>query len=177
MTKTSDLMYLIASGGVEDDFDGIDYITASTLISKYEVRECKKCTALIANDLAYGRKASKVGKDICEECEFDYVFKYMTPDERARWHEAQVAKSVLADKEHNEAAKEYRRCETCNVFITEGFVVGSGALYYCNYHPPVWWEELTAKNPDGDDENYWTEWDYGFPEGHDATCHLENNNA
>jgi hypothetical protein len=38
------------------------------LTIKYNVRECKICTALIANNLDYGRKASKSDKDICEIC-------------------------------------------------------------------------------------------------------------
>tara|TARA_R110000824_G_scaffold43758_3_gene127666 strand:+ start:440 stop:622 length:183 start_codon:yes stop_codon:yes gene_type:complete len=35
---------------------------------KNNVRECKKCTSLIADSLTYGRKASSRDSDICEIC-------------------------------------------------------------------------------------------------------------
>lgn len=34
-----------------------------------EVRECKVCTALIADDRAYGRKASRRDANVCECCD------------------------------------------------------------------------------------------------------------
>ena len=97
----------------------------------------------------------------------------MTSAEKAAWYSDTVAKAQLKDKEHNEEAKEYRRCETCDAFLTEGYVIENGSMYFCNNHEPSWWKEFIAENPDGSDDTYWTEWEYGFPEGHDATCHLD----
>ena len=48
-----------------------------------------------------------------------------------------------------------RRCETCNVFLTEGYVIGGGEEYFCNDHEPVYFKELYT---DGGD-TYWTQWD------------------
>ena len=39
------------------------------VLKEFEVRECKACTALIANDGRYGRKANKADKNVCECCE------------------------------------------------------------------------------------------------------------
>ena len=41
----------------------------SDMLVEFEVRECKVCTSLIANDRNYGRKASKTDSDVCEVCE------------------------------------------------------------------------------------------------------------
>ena len=56
-----------------------------------------------------------------------------------------------------EDAKEYRHCQTCKVFMTEGFVIEGGVEYFCNDHEPSWFKEAYEANPDGD--TYWTEWD------------------
>ena len=57
--------------------------------------------------------------------------------------------------EQLEVSLEYRRCETCNVFLTEGYVIGGGEEYFCNDHEPVYFKELYT---DGGD-TYWTQWD------------------
>jgi len=40
-----------------------------TTLEAAKVRECVNCTALIANDVRFGRKASKAVADVCEVCE------------------------------------------------------------------------------------------------------------
>jgi hypothetical protein len=39
------------------------------MLEKFGVRECKVCTALIANDRRYGRKANQMDENVCECCE------------------------------------------------------------------------------------------------------------
>jgi hypothetical protein len=48
---------------------GVDELSWDDLLTRFEVRECKVCMALIANDGRYGRKANKVDKNVCECCE------------------------------------------------------------------------------------------------------------
>ena len=61
------------------------------------------------------------------------------------------------DQAATEVAQEYRRCETCNVFLTEGYVMGGGEEYYCNDHEPPQFQALYDADPDGD--TYWTQWE------------------
>ena len=48
---------------------GTDEQSWSDMLAEFEVRECKICTALIANDGRYGRKANQADKNVCECCE------------------------------------------------------------------------------------------------------------
>lgn len=41
---------------------------STEVIKKYEVRECRVCTHLIANDLKYGRAANATDATLCSEC-------------------------------------------------------------------------------------------------------------
>ena len=59
--------------------------------------------------------------------------------------------------EQLEVSLEYRRCKTCNVFLTEGYVIGGGEEYFCNNHEPEYFKNLFDADPDGD--TYWTQWD------------------
>ena len=59
--------------------------------------------------------------------------------------------------EEKEVADEYRRCETCNVFLTEGYVIEGGQEYSCNDHEPSWFNATYEEDPDGD--TYWTTWE------------------
>jgi len=61
------------------------------------------------------------------------------------------------DQAATEVAQEYRRCEACNVFLTEGYVIGGGEEYYCNDHEPPQFQALYDADPDGD--TYWTQWE------------------
>ena len=64
---------------------------------------------------------------------------------------------MLMTTETDKIAQEYRRCETCKVFLTEGYVIEGGFTYFCNDHEPPWFKEAYEANPDGD--TYWTNWD------------------
>jgi len=52
---------------------------------------------------------------------------------------------------------EIRRCDTCNVAMSEGYVIGGGEEYFCDDHEPEYFKNLFDADPDGD--TYWTEWE------------------
>jgi len=52
---------------------------------------------------------------------------------------------------------EIRRCDTCNVAMSEGYVIAGGEEYFCNDHEPEYFKNLFDADPDGD--TYWTEWE------------------
>ena len=61
LDKLFQVVYTVALGGV-------DMWITDAVREQYAVRECKVCTALIANDRRYGRKANKVDRNVCECC-------------------------------------------------------------------------------------------------------------
>tara|TARA_Y100000310_G_C20403753_1_gene678654 strand:+ start:105 stop:518 length:414 start_codon:yes stop_codon:yes gene_type:complete len=65
--------------------------------------------------------------------------------------------SVHIEKEQEERELSYHYCETCHLFLSEGFVINGGEEYFCNAHEPTYFKELYEADPDGD--TYWTQWD------------------
>ena len=51
------------------------------VVDKYQVRECRKCTSMIANDLEYGRAANAGDITICSECSLcTHIYVLPPPD-------------------------------------------------------------------------------------------------
>jgi len=69
----------------------------------------------------------------------------------------EIASANYSKAKQAETTKAWRLCETCKVFLVEGFVINGGESYYCNDHEPSWFKAVYGADPDGD--TYWTQWD------------------
>ena len=53
------------------------------VVDEYQVRECRKCTSMVANDLKYGRAANVRDATICSECSLcSHIYMLPPPNGR-----------------------------------------------------------------------------------------------
>ena len=119
--------------------------------------------------IALGDSAMAVEEVNHAKHHLDKIFSYLGDDARMDAMrntttctlETPYCKGNKEEKEERaeqlEVSLEYRRCEICNVFLTEGYVIGGGEEYFCNAHEPEYFKKLYDADPDGD--TYWTEWE------------------
>lgn len=69
---------------------------------------------------------------------------------------------LLDDAPAVEEGPNTRRCDHCNVVMTEGYCIDGGANYYCT--DPCLYANMTEAEyldlyDDGEGDTYWTTWD------------------
>lgn len=97
--------------------------------------------------------------------------KYMGSETKAR----ERFKEYLKDNERNKSSsllgfetwvenncEVMRECDECKKDMEEGYVIGGGQAYYCTdkcLHKHYSKEEWTKMHKEGDEYNYWTQWE------------------